>query len=58
MSKVENLKEKILYAEDYLIEIKQELKHVNSNRKPTVKNKIRAQKLIIKDLKEELKRGI
>lgn len=51
------IKEKLLQANEYLVEIKQELKHANSNRKPTVKNKIRIQQTIIKSLKEELKNG-
>ena len=50
LSKIKDLEKKIVYAEDYLVEIKQELKHANSNRKPTVRNKILTQKAVIKSL--------
>lgn len=52
------IKEKLLQANEYLVEIKQELKHANSNRKPTVRNKIITQKAVIKSLKKELKKEI
>jgi hypothetical protein len=58
LSKIKDLEKKIVYVEDYLAEIKQELKHANSNRKPTVRNKIITQKAVIKSLKKELKKEI